>query len=134
MNPIRVLIADDHPVVRAGLRGLLAGHPEVLIVGEVSDGEEAVRKCLELAPAVVLMDLRMPRLDGSAATARIAAACPNTRVLVLTTYDAMKKSSARFAPERPDTCSRMRRPRSCSALSQRRHAASRWSLRRSRRG
>jgi DNA-binding NarL/FixJ family response regulator len=85
--PIQVLIADDHPVVRAGLQGLLRGRPEVVIVGEASDGEEAVRKCRELQPAVVLMDLRMPRLDGAAATARIRAECEKTRVLILTTYD-----------------------------------------------
>ena len=87
MNPIRVLIADDHPVVRAGLQGLLASRPEVVIVGEASDGEETVRKCVELAPDVVLMDLRMPRLDGAAATARLRESGVNTRVLILTTYD-----------------------------------------------
>ena len=86
-NPIHVLIADDHPVVRAGLHGLLRSRPEVVIVGEASDGEEAVQKCQALHPEVVLMDLRMPRLDGAAATARIRAECASTRVLILTTYD-----------------------------------------------
>lgn len=87
MNPIRVLIADDHPVVRAGLQGLLHRRPEVIIVGEASDGEDAVRKCIELVPDVVLMDLRMPRLDGASATSRLRDSRCATRVLILTTYD-----------------------------------------------
>lgn len=87
MSPIRVVIADDHPVVRAGLQGMLAGHPEVQVVGEACDGEQAVQRCRELRPDVVLMDLRMPGLDGVAATEKISAECPQTRVLILTTYD-----------------------------------------------
>ncbi len=87
MNPIRVLIADDHPVVRAGLQGMLAAHAEVQVVGEACDGEQAVQRCRELQPDVVLMDLRMPGMDGVAATEKICAERAQTRVLILTTYD-----------------------------------------------
>lgn len=87
-TPITVLVVDDHPVVRAGLREMLATEPDFAIVGEGRDGEEAVRLTESLRPAVVLMDLRMPLLDGVAATGRIVAAAKGvTRVVVLTTYD-----------------------------------------------
>jgi DNA-binding NarL/FixJ family response regulator len=83
---VRVLIADDHPVVRDGLRAMLEG-AGFMVVGEAEDGLRALA-LLARAPAdVVLMDLRMPRMDGVAATARIRAEHPATRVLVLTTYD-----------------------------------------------
>jgi DNA-binding NarL/FixJ family response regulator len=84
---ISVLLADDHPVVRSGLAALLEVEPDLQIVGEAGDGEEAVSLAKVLQPDVVLMDLRMPRVDGAAATARIVADVPGTRVLVLTTYD-----------------------------------------------
>lgn len=87
---IRLLIADDHPVVRAGLAGLLSDEPGLDVVGEASDGEEAVRLAAATHPDVVLMDLRMPRVDGVAATARIVAGeagDPAPRVLILTTYE-----------------------------------------------
>jgi DNA-binding NarL/FixJ family response regulator len=84
---IRVLIADDHPVVRAGLLGLLSAESDLEVVGEAGSGEEVVRLAAQLRPDVVLMDLRMPRLDGASATARIIAERPDARVVVLTTYD-----------------------------------------------
>jgi DNA-binding NarL/FixJ family response regulator len=87
---IRLLIADDHPVVRAGLAGLLSDEPGFEVVAEASDGDEAVRLTAATRPDVVLMDLRMPRVDGVAATARIAggeAGVPAPRVLILTTYE-----------------------------------------------
>jgi DNA-binding NarL/FixJ family response regulator len=84
---IRVLVVDDHPVVRSGLIGMLAVEEDLDVVGEAGDGEEAVARVAALQPDVVLMDLRMPRLDGAGATARIRAEHPRTRVLVLTTYD-----------------------------------------------
>ena len=85
---IRLLVADDHPVVRAGLAGLLSDEPGFEVVAEASDGEEAVRLALTTRPDVVLMDLRMPRVDGVAATARILAEVdPAPRVLILTTYE-----------------------------------------------
>ena len=84
---IRVLVADDHPVVRGGIVALLAAADDIEVVGEAVDGQEAVDKALALRPQVVLMDLRMPRLDGDEATARILAANPGIRVVVLTTYE-----------------------------------------------
>ncbi len=84
---IRILVVDDHPVVRDGLKGMLAGREEFEIVGEAADGLHAVESVMRLAPRVVLMDLRMPGLDGVQATAHIHARCPGTYVLVLTTYD-----------------------------------------------
>ena len=84
---IRVLVVDDHPVVRAGLVGMLDTEDDLEVVGEAGDGDEALARVGVLGPDVVLMDLRMPRTDGAAATARIVAAHPASRVLVLTTYD-----------------------------------------------
>ncbi|MBD8022363.1 response regulator [Microbacterium gallinarum] len=87
---IRLLIADDHPVVRAGLAGLLSDEPGFEVVAEASDGDEAVTLARATSPDVVLMDLRMPRVDGVSATARIAggeAGTPPPRVLILTTYE-----------------------------------------------
>jgi DNA-binding NarL/FixJ family response regulator len=83
----RVLVVDDHPVVRGGLVGWLAAQPDIDVVGEAADGLEALTAVAEHAPDVVLMDLRMPRMDGVAATGRISAVHPAVRVLVLTTYD-----------------------------------------------
>lgn len=87
MARIRLLIVDDHPVVRAGLVGMLAGWPEFVVVGEAVDGVEALQKCIELHPDVVLMDLRMPRMDGVTAIEHIRRQWPEVHVLVLTTYD-----------------------------------------------
>jgi len=87
---IRLLLADDHPVVRAGLAGLLSDEPGVEVVAEAADGDEAVRLAAATRPDIVLMDLRMPGVDGVTATARIAAGEagePAPRVLILTTYE-----------------------------------------------
>ncbi|GAA1896320.1 response regulator [Asanoa iriomotensis] len=84
---ITVLLVDDHPVVRAGVLGLLAGEPDITVVGEAASGPEAVTAAAALRPSVVLMDLRLPALDGVGATAQILAALPATRVVVLTTYE-----------------------------------------------
>ena len=84
---IRVLVADDHPIVRSGIVGLLAAAEGIEVVGEAADGREAVDRAAALSPDVVLMDLRMPNLDGVAATAQILAATPGIRVLILTTYE-----------------------------------------------
>jgi DNA-binding NarL/FixJ family response regulator len=84
---IRLLIADDHPVVRAGLRGILDNQPDFEVVGEAAAGAEAVALTGRLLPHVVLMDLRMPKMGGVEAIGRIKADHPGVHVLVLTTYD-----------------------------------------------
>ncbi len=84
---IAVLIADDHPVVRGGLRALIGSLPGFVVVGEATTGQEAVTAAQALRPDVVIMDIRMPELDGTEATRRIAAATPGVAVLVLTMYE-----------------------------------------------
>jgi DNA-binding NarL/FixJ family response regulator len=86
-GPLAVLIVDDHPVVREGLRGMLAAEPAIQVVAEAASGAEAVVMARRHRPDVVLMDLRMPSGDGVQATAGIIAAVPGTRVVVLTTYE-----------------------------------------------
>ncbi|WP_407705581.1 response regulator [Streptomyces niveiscabiei] len=86
VRPARVLVADDQTVVREGIVTLLGLLPEVEVVGAAVDGEDAVRLVAELAPDVVLMDLRMPRCDGVEATRRIRDEHPGTQVVVLTTF------------------------------------------------
>jgi DNA-binding NarL/FixJ family response regulator len=83
---IRVLLADDHPFLRAGLEQLLASAPDVTVVGSAADGEEAIALAAERRPDVVLMDIEMPGTDGIEATRRILAAEPGTRVVVLTSF------------------------------------------------
>jgi DNA-binding NarL/FixJ family response regulator len=84
---IGVLIVDDHPVVRDGLSGMFASHPDFEVLGEAADGAEAVRRAQALKPDVVLMDLRMPGMDGVSAIRELARREVQARVLVLTTYD-----------------------------------------------
>lgn len=84
---VKILIADDHPVVRMGIRGMLDGEPDIEVVGEAENGGEAVEMVAKLRPDVVLMDLRMPNMDGVAATEKITKDHPETRILVLTTYE-----------------------------------------------
>ena len=86
MEPITVLIVDDHSVVRQGLRTFLGSETGIEVVGEAADGAEAVEKARELVPDVVLMDIVMPGLNGIAATRQIAEISPTTRVLILTSF------------------------------------------------
>jgi DNA-binding NarL/FixJ family response regulator len=84
---IRILVADDHPIVRDGIVALLESAGDVEVVGTAATGLEAVELALKLSPDLVLMDLRMPGINGDEATARIVAAQPGIRVVVLTTYE-----------------------------------------------
>jgi DNA-binding NarL/FixJ family response regulator len=83
---IRIVIADDHPIVRSGLSGSLGSQPDFEVVGEAATGLQAVELAGTLQPDLILMDIRMPELDGASATRRIIAENPGARVLVLTTY------------------------------------------------
>ncbi|MFD5433991.1 response regulator [Kitasatospora sp. NPDC127067] len=85
--PVRLLIVDDHPIVRDGLRGAFADSPEFEVVGEAGNGAEALDRVAELKPDLVLMDLRMPVMDGVTAIHRLGETAPGVRVLVLTTFD-----------------------------------------------
>ncbi len=87
MSAIRLLIVDDHPVVRDGLRGIFSDDPEFDVVGEAADGEEGVAMAGSLRPDVILMDLRMPGVDGATAIRRLVERGVESRVLVLTTFD-----------------------------------------------
>ena len=95
VNKVRVMIVDDHAVVRSGLAAFLTAFDELELVGEASSGEEAVRKCVELAPDVILMDLMMPGMNGAEATRAVRQQCPDTQVIALTSFkedDLMQKT------------------------------------------
>jgi DNA-binding NarL/FixJ family response regulator len=98
-----LLIADDQALVRVGLRKILEGEPDMSVIGEAADGEDAIALAVRLRPDVVLMDVRMPVLDGIEATRRIVASRPATRVLIVTTfgiddhvYDALRAGASGF--------------------------------------
>jgi len=85
-KPIRVMLVDDHAVVRSGLSAFLMAYDELELVGEASNGEKAIQDCQRLLPDVVLMDLVMPEMDGATATGLIREKCPNTQVIALTSF------------------------------------------------
>jgi NarL family two-component system response regulator LiaR len=91
---IRLMIVDDHRVVRSGLSAFLLAYDDLKLVGEASGGEEAVRLCAEVKPDVVLMDLVMPGMDGIAATKAIREQCPNTKVIALTSFGDQERVQA----------------------------------------
>jgi DNA-binding NarL/FixJ family response regulator len=87
MPAIRILCVDDHPLIRKGIASILSNEPDMKLVAEAEDGDEAVRLFRELRPDVTLMDLRMPGLDGTAATRAIREEFPDARIIALTSYD-----------------------------------------------
>jgi DNA-binding NarL/FixJ family response regulator len=87
VNAVRVLLVDDQTLVRAGFHKLLDSEPDIDIVGEAADGAQAVDQALRLRPDIVLMDIRMPQMDGLQATAHILTQLPSTKVVMLTTFD-----------------------------------------------
>ncbi|MFE4670547.1 response regulator [Streptomyces sp. NPDC056716] len=104
--PLTVLIADDQPLVRTGLALILRAAPGIEVVGEAGNGEEAIEAARRLRPTVVLMDIRMPVLDGVSATQRLVAELPDTRVLALSTFDmdeyvirALRAGASGFLPK-----------------------------------
>ena len=106
-NKIRILVVDDHAIMRDGVRALLGIQDDIEVVGEAADGREAVTQALELRPDVVLMDIAMPGLDGLEATRRITRKLPSAKVLVLTQHDnreyvltAIKAGAAGYVPKR----------------------------------
>ncbi|MFC1942295.1 response regulator [Chloroflexota bacterium] len=107
MEKIRVLIVDDHAVMRDGIRALVGIHDDIEVVGEAADGKEAVSKVQEFTPDVVIMDIAMPDLDGMEATRQIVKNQQNTKVLILTQHDnkeyiisAIKAGASGFVPKR----------------------------------
>ncbi len=87
MSAIRVLLVEDHTLVREGIRSLLDSFKDVEVVGEAANGRDALRKTRQLAPEVVLMDISMPELNGMEATARLAKSCPDSKVLMLSMHN-----------------------------------------------
>ncbi|RYZ61112.1 MAG: response regulator transcription factor, partial [Proteobacteria bacterium] len=87
MNKLRILLCDDHPIVRAGLAAVIDLQDDMTVVGEAADGEEAVRLAADLEPDVIVMDVTMPKLSGADATAQIKAARPEARLLALTAHE-----------------------------------------------
>ena len=107
MDTIKVLVVDDHAILRDGIRALLGLHDDIEIVGEASEGKEAIEKTRELAPDVIVMDIAMPGMDGLEATRRIRKKNPKVKVLILTQHDnreyilsAIKAGTTGFIPKR----------------------------------
>ena len=97
MSKISILIADDHKIVRMGLKSLFAAEKDLTVVGEADDGDVTIRQALKLKPDIIIMDLMMPKMDGVAATAEIHTKLPNTKIVVLTSYPTSDTIAAALA-------------------------------------
>ena len=97
MDKISILIADDHKIVRMGLKSLFASEADLAVVGEADDGDVTIAQALKLRPDIIIMDLMMPKMDGVAATAEIHAKLPGTRIVVLTSYSTSDTIAAALA-------------------------------------
>lgn len=86
MNKLRVVVADDHPIVRLGICNALRGAPDIEIVGEASNGPQALRLVETLRPDVMILDVQLPGMDGVAVARQVRARCPDTRILILSAY------------------------------------------------
>jgi DNA-binding NarL/FixJ family response regulator len=106
-NPIRVLIADDHLMVREGLKVFLSVHEDIVVVGEAEDGQQVVDLCPELKPDVILMDILMPNMDGPTATERIRTECPSIQVIALTSFAEKEMVQRAIQAGATATCSKM---------------------------
>lgn len=107
MDKVKVLIVDDHALLRDGIRALLRVYDEIEVVGEAADGDESIKKAIELAPDVILMDIVMPGMDGLVATRHILKKVPTAKVLFLTQYEtkeyvlsAVKAGAAGYIPKK----------------------------------
>ncbi len=103
-NLIRILIVDDQALFREGLRTLLSVQTDFEVVGEASNGEEAIRLAVQTRPTVVLMDVRMPVMNGVAATERLKSVLPESRVIILTTFDEDEAIFDGLKPGQSDIC------------------------------
>lgn len=101
---IRVLVVDDYPIVRNGLKFFLLAHTDLELIGEAANGQQAVQLCRLLRPDVVLMDLLMPMMDGVLATQAIHQCCPHTRIIAFTSNDGETKMAARVLKEGAACC------------------------------
>ncbi len=113
MDPIRLLIADDHTFYREGIRAMLQGLVEIEMVGEAATGDETVAQAEVIQPDVILMDIKMPGMNGIEATRRILNASPHIRVLVVTMFEDDESVFAAMRAGRGATCSRTRITMSC---------------------
>ena len=127
---IKVLVADDHPVVRKGLQTCLAKHAKLRIVGEAADGDEALRKARELSPDVVLMDISMPGMNGLAVTEVLRKEAPNMKVLILSVHSNKDYIFRVIQAGAHGYVSRRRRRRNCCAPAQQCTRGSHSSVRR----
>lgn len=105
-SPIRALAVDDHPLMRQGIAAVIAAEAGMLLVGEAEDGFDAIEQCRKYSPDIVLMDVRMPRLDGIQAAAILCAEIPNIRIMVLTAHTGDMQARLAIKQGQVDICSK----------------------------